>query len=74
MDSARRMGAAARLGCACSRQAGKMYDHANSVLLKPGQTARVTWTFGEKSELGFACNVPGHRAAGMVGDITFARH
>ncbi len=50
-----------------------MHDDANSVLLEPGQTARVTWTFGEKSEPGFACNVPGHRAAGMVGDITFAR-
>nr|WP_240611727.1 plastocyanin/azurin family copper-binding protein [Roseovarius nitratireducens] len=50
-----------------------IHDDANSILLEPGQTARVTWTFGEKSELSFACNVPGHRATGMVGDITFAR-
>ncbi|MFB9150539.1 cupredoxin domain-containing protein [Roseovarius ramblicola] len=52
-------------------QAGMMHDDANSVLLEPGETARVTWTFGERTDLGFACNVPGHRASGMVGDIAF---
>ena len=55
-------------------QAGMMHDDANSVLLEPGQTAKVTWTFGEKTELGFACNVPGHRESGMVGDISFMKH
>lgn len=53
-------------------QAGMMHDDANSVLLEPGQTARVTWTFGEREDIGFACNVPGHLEAGMVGQITFA--
>ncbi|MAO01239.1 putative cupredoxin-like copper-binding protein [Roseovarius halotolerans] len=55
-------------------QAGMMHDDANSVLLEPGQKAKVTWTFGEKTELGFACNVPGHRESGMVGDISFMKH
>ena len=55
-------------------QAGMMHDDANSVLLEPGQTAKVTWTFGEKTELGFACNVPGHRESGMVGEISFMQH
>jgi len=55
-------------------QAGMMHDDANSVLLEPGQTAKVTWTFGEKTELGFACNVPGHRESGMVGDISLMQH
>lgn len=55
-------------------EAGMMHDDANSVLLEPGQTGKITWTFGEKAELGFACNVPGHRESGMVGDISFKRH
>ena len=55
-------------------EAGMMHDDANSVLLEPGETAKVTWTFGEKTELGFACNVPGHRESGMVGDISFMKH
>lgn len=55
-------------------EAGMMHDDANSVLLEPGQTANVTWTFGERTEMGFACNVPGHRESGMVGDISFMKH
>jgi uncharacterized cupredoxin-like copper-binding protein len=53
-------------------RAGMMHDDANSVLLEPGQTADVTWRFGDAGAMGFACNVPGHRASGMVGDFTFA--
>lgn len=53
------------------REAGMMHDDASSVLLEPGQTARVTWRFSERADVGFACNVPGHLEAGMVGDITF---
>jgi uncharacterized cupredoxin-like copper-binding protein len=29
------------------------------------------WTFTEKADLEFACNVPGHYQAGMYGDIDF---
>ncbi len=49
------------------REAGMMHDDANSVLLEPGDTGEVIWTFPEGGEIGFACNVPGHRNAGMVG-------
>lgn len=45
------------------------HDHANSVLLEPGDTAEVIWTFNGDARLEFACNVPGHYDAGMVGDI-----
>jgi uncharacterized cupredoxin-like copper-binding protein len=45
------------------------HDDPNSVLLEPGDTAEVVWKFGEASSLEFACNVPGHYAAGMQGDI-----
>ena len=46
------------------------YD-PNSVLLEPGKTGEVIWTFSEATEVGFACNVPGHRNAGMVGKVVF---
>jgi uncharacterized cupredoxin-like copper-binding protein len=40
--------------------------------VEPGQTAEVVWTFTEATEMGFACNVPGHREGGMSGEIAFA--
>jgi uncharacterized cupredoxin-like copper-binding protein len=55
-------------------EAGMMHDDANSVLLEPGQTAEVIWTFSETTEMGFACNVPGHREAGMVAAVKFQGH
>lgn len=50
-------------------ETGMMHDDANSVLLEPGDTGEVIWTFPEGAEIGFACNVPGHREAGMVGNF-----
>lgn len=48
-----------------------MHKDPNSALLEPGETSEVVWTFPEDAEvsLQFACNVPGHREAGMVGDF-----
>jgi len=51
------------------REAGKMHDDANSVLLEPGETAEIVWTFSGSADVGFACNVPGHRQAGMAGEF-----
>ena len=50
---------------------GKTMEHndPNSVLLEPGKSAEVVWMFASAGELEFACNVPGHYAAGMVGAI-----
>lgn len=50
---------------------GKTMEHndPNSVLLEPGKSAEVIWKFAKAGELEFACNVPGHYAAGMVGTI-----
>lgn len=53
------------------RESGMMHDDPNSALLEPGESAEVIWTFSDATEMGFACNVPGHREAGMVGGITF---
>ncbi|MDY7565409.1 cupredoxin family protein [Pseudomonas sp. RTC3] len=45
------------------------HDAPNSVLVEPGKTAELTWTFSKASNLEFACNIPGHYQAGMVGKI-----
>lgn len=46
------------------------YNETNSVLLEPGQTKDVIWTSSETGTLEYACNIPGHYDAGMVGQIT----
>jgi uncharacterized cupredoxin-like copper-binding protein len=50
---------------------GRTMEHhdPNSVLLEPGQSAEIVWTFTTDAELEFACNVPGHYEAGMTGEI-----
>ncbi|MDX1430847.1 MAG: plastocyanin/azurin family copper-binding protein [Gammaproteobacteria bacterium] len=48
------------------------HDHANSVLLEPGESGELIWRFaGPSDELEFACNVPGHYRAGMHGPFRF---
>lgn len=48
------------------------HGHAggNTVLVQPGQRAELTWTFRKSAPIEFACNVPGHYQAGMVGSLT----
>jgi len=46
------------------------HDDPNSVLVEPGNTAELTWTFSKATSLEFACNIPGHYQAGMVGKLT----
>jgi uncharacterized cupredoxin-like copper-binding protein len=44
------------------------HDDPNSVLLGPGDSEEMVWRFdGSATRLEFACNVPGHYQAGMVG-------
>ena len=46
------------------------HDDPNSVLLNPGETKELVWRFsGRDQQLEFACNVPGHYQAGMVGQF-----
>ncbi|MBM7059180.1 cupredoxin domain-containing protein [Pseudomonas sp. UL073] len=45
------------------------HDDPNSVLVEPGKSAELTWTFSQASGLEFACNIPGHYQAGMVGSL-----
>lgn len=51
-------------------QGGHGHDGGNTVLLQPGQQAELTWTFSKSAPIEFACNVPGHYQAGMVGPLT----
>lgn len=54
-------------------EAGMGHDDPNSVLVGPGKTAELTWTFSKATRLEFACNVPGHYQAGMKGDLTVSQ-
>lgn len=49
------------------------HDDPNSVLVEPGRTKELVWTFGAAQKLEFACNVPGHYHSGMVGSFKFGR-
>jgi len=46
------------------------HDAGNTALVQPGQRAELTWTFRQSAPIEFACNVPGHYQAGMVGPLT----
>lgn len=50
---------------------GHVHDDPNSVLVEPGKTQELVWTFAETTDLEFACNVPGHYDAGMMGSVKF---
>lgn len=47
------------------------HDDPNSVLLEPGQKSEIVWTFSTKTNMEFACNIPGHYQSGMYGDVNF---
>jgi uncharacterized cupredoxin-like copper-binding protein len=44
-----------------------------SILVEPGKTGELTWKFNQAMTLEFACTIPGHYEAGMVGKFQFAR-
>ena len=46
------------------------HDYPNAALLEPGQAAEIIWKFTDGGHLEFACNLPGHYDAGMMGRIT----
>ncbi|NER61941.1 copper-binding protein [Pseudomonas sp. MAFF212428] len=52
---------------------GMRHDDPNMLMVAPGQRAELTWTFSQSTPIQFACNVPGHYQAGMVGTLTIAQ-
>ena len=45
------------------------HDDPNSVLVEPGETKELVWHFHKPTMVEFACNIPGHYEAGMVGEL-----
>ncbi len=58
-------------GMAGMDHGGMKHDDPNSVLVEPGKTKELVWKFPKAAELEFACNMPGHYEAGMVGKVDF---
>ena len=52
---------------------GMQHDDPNMVMVQPGQRGELTWTFSGSASIEFACNVPGHYQAGMVGKLNIAQ-
>lgn len=48
---------------------GHMHGAQNAVMIKPGATAELVWTFDSGTDILFGCNVPGHYEAGMAGEF-----
>ncbi|EYC51346.1 hypothetical protein AZ34_09790 [Hylemonella gracilis str. Niagara R] len=49
---------------------GMQHEEPNQINLKAGQRGGIVWTFDRPGSFAFACLVPGHKEAGMVGTIT----
>ena len=48
---------------------GMEHDDANMAHVQPGKSGAIVWQFTKAGEYGFACLVPGHFEAGMVGTV-----
>jgi uncharacterized cupredoxin-like copper-binding protein len=52
------------------KQNGAMeHDEANVAHVGPGGTGRIVWQFTKPGEFYFACLIPGHFDAGMIGTV-----
>ncbi|MFC3337315.1 cupredoxin domain-containing protein [Paracandidimonas soli] len=49
---------------------GMPHDEPNAISLEAGEKGELIWQFGEMGVVDFACLLPGHSEAGMVGQIT----
>jgi uncharacterized cupredoxin-like copper-binding protein len=45
------------------------HDDPNGKTLQPGQKAEMLWRFSKSGTFEFACLIPGHREAGMLGSV-----
>lgn len=50
-------------------------DDPNSILLQPGSSGEVVWTFPSDPEIAleFGCSMPGHYDAGMAGEFALSQ-
>lgn len=49
---------------------GMEHDDPNGKMLKPKTKSEIVWRFTKAGVFEFACLIPGHREAGMVGTVT----
>ncbi|WP_255555635.1 cupredoxin domain-containing protein [Enterovibrio paralichthyis] len=46
------------------------HQESNMITLQPGQMSALIWKFEEQGDVDFACLIPGHMEAGMVGKVS----
>jgi uncharacterized cupredoxin-like copper-binding protein len=51
---------------------GMEHDEPYMAHVAPGRTGEIVWTFNRAGEFDFACLIPGHYDAGMVGKVQVA--
>lgn len=49
---------------------GMEHDEPHMTHVKPGKSGEIVWQFTKAGEFQFACLIPGHFEAGMVGKVT----
>lgn len=49
---------------------GMEHDEPHMTHVKPGRSGEIVWQFTRAGEFRFACLIPGHFEAGMVGRVT----
>ena len=45
------------------------HDDPNGKTIKAKETSEILWLFSKRGQFEFACLIPGHREAGMVGKV-----
>jgi uncharacterized cupredoxin-like copper-binding protein len=50
------------------------HEAPNMAHVKPGTSQEIAWTFNKPGEFYFACLIPGHFEAGMLGKITVTQN
>ena len=53
-----------------NKHPGMEHDEPYMAHVSPGKTADIIWNFNRAGQFDFACLLPGHYDAGMVGKIT----
>lgn len=57
-------------GMPMDKLAGHMKNEPNGIVIPPGETGTLTWRFEKGGPVQFACHIPGHYPAGMMGELS----
>jgi uncharacterized cupredoxin-like copper-binding protein len=50
-----------------------VHEDASAITIEPGATKELIWRFGERRDVEFACDLPGHAEQGMTGSFRMMR-